>query len=132
VLTLSFERTYKVLRLSFVDLLTPEDIDAIDPAVLGFLAGPDRGPGRVRLFYDMSQITALAAPSSRFADRARLPPVGGLDRIILAPDHAGPDFGRSYRDEGMRSGSAQPIIVRSRSEAYRLLGMTRPRFQPIE
>lgn len=131
-MTLSFERTYKVLRLTFVDLLTPEDIDAIDPAVLGFLAGPGRDPGQVRLLYDMSRITALAVPSSRFADRARLPAVGGLDRIVLAPAYAGPDFGRSYRDEGMRSGSAQPIIVRSRKEAYRLLGMTRPRFQGIK
>ncbi len=131
-MTVSFERTYGVLRLRFVDLLTPEDIDAIDPAIVAFLAGPGRDRDRLRLFYDMAQLKALAVPASRFADRARLQPIGGLHRIFLAPPDAGLWFGRTYREEALRSGTPQPVIVYSRKEAYRLLGVARPRFDPID
>lgn len=131
-MTVSFERTHRVLRLCFVDLLTVEDIDAIDPAIVEFLGGPGRDQGLVRLFYDMARLKALAAPSSHFADRARLRPVGGLHRVFLAPRRGIPEFGRSYREEALRSGTPQPLIVYSRDEAYRLLGMTRPRFERID
>lgn len=130
-MTLGFERSHKVLRLSFADLFTADDLAAIDPAVIGFLAGRSDDRSQVRLLYDMTNVTTLAVSSSRFAARARLPAIDDLKRIVVAPPHAGPEFGQSYREEGLRSGTVQPLIVRSRDEAYRLLGLIEPNFDPI-
>ena len=131
-MAVAFDRTHKVLRLDFSGLFTPEDIDSIDISVIEFLGGAGRDQGAVRLLYDMTEVTALAVPATRFADRARMPAVGGLERVVVAPRHAGPEFGRTYREEGLRSGTAQPVIVSSRQEAYRLLGLIEPSFEQIE
>lgn len=131
-MAVAFDRTHKVLRLEFAGLFTPEDVDSIDVAVVEFLGGAGRDQGPVRLLYDMTEVTALAVPTTRFAERARLPAVGGLERIVVAPRDAGPEFGTTYREEGLRSGTAQPVIVRSRKEAYRLLSMIKPNFEQIE
>lgn len=139
MMSIAFERRRRVLRLKFAGLFTSEDLDAIDPALLRFLGGgwddgglerPAKAP--VRLLYDMVEVTALAVPSTRFAERARLPAIGALSRFVIAPPEAGPEFGQSYREEGVRSGTPQPVIVRTRMEAYRLLDLGEPSFDEIE
>jgi hypothetical protein len=130
---LSFERTYKVLKLAFTGDFTEQDLDAIDPAILRFMAGPGRHVDGVRCLYDMTAVTALAVPTARFSERAQVPPLLPFGRIVVpyagAPEH----FGRSYR--AMRGVTAhdQPLTMPSLEIAYGYLGIQNaPQFEPLD
>lgn len=128
---LSFEATYKVLRFDFAGVFTPQHLDSIDPALVRFLGGKGRGHAGVRSLYDMTEVEMLAVPRSRFAERARKAPIGNLPRVVVAP-RAGPeDFGRSYREERAFSSHRQPIIVPTLADAYAMLKLVDPVFQPL-
>lgn len=129
--TLSFERTHGVLRLDFAGVFTSEHLDRIDPALIAFLGKEGGRHEDVRSLYDLSKVTVLAVPQSRFAERARQPSIGNLPRIVVAPRDAGEEFGQSYRREKQFSRHEQPIIVATLADAYELLGLSGPRFQPV-
>jgi hypothetical protein len=130
---LSFERTHRVLKLTFTGDFTEDDLDAIDPAVLRFMAGAGRDLDGVRCLYDMTAVTALAVPTARFVERAQVPPLLPFGRIVVpyadAPEH----FGRSYR--AMRGVTAhdQPLTMPSLEIAYGYLGIEgAPQFERLD
>jgi len=132
VLGLSFERDHQVLRLDFAGLFTAECLEAVDRHLLAFLSGRDTSDTiGVRVLYDLRKVTALAVPSSRFAARAQLPAVGGVERIVVKPRHSTPDFGHSYREQEGRLAHRQPIIVPSLKVAYSVLHLGDPCFDPV-
>ena len=129
--SLSFEATYKVLRFDFASVLTPQDLDDIDVALVRFLGGEGRWHVGVRSLYDLTEVEMLAVPRSKFADRARKAPIGDLPRVVVAP-RAGPeDFGRSYREERAFSTHRQPIIVPTLADAYAMMDLVDPVFRPL-
>jgi hypothetical protein len=128
----SFEPTATVLRLTFSGSLTADDVDAIDPLIVGVMADQDCEDRGVRMLYDMSAIDAVRVPSSRFAQRAATAPVGKLMRVIVAPPWANDDnFGSSYRDTQGVYSHCQPTFVPTLLEGYRLLSLSDPRFRPV-
>lgn len=82
--TLSFEHLRRVLCLKFTGLLTNEDLDAIDPALVCVAGAQSVASPAVRCLYDMSEIQAIAVPQSRFIERASKPAIGDLTRIVVA------------------------------------------------
>jgi hypothetical protein len=123
-----YDQVHNVLRLDFEGHLTTADLDAIDPAITGILKEQDRS--EVRVLYDMTHIEALAVPQLRFAQRARLAPIGKSMRVVVAPPWASHGFGKSYRDAQRFSAHSQPLIVPHLHEAYRVLALVDPKFQP--
>lgn len=120
---LSFEKTYRVLKLAFRGEFTVEDLDAIDPAVLRFMAGAGREVDGVRCLYDMTAVTALSVPQGRFAQRARVPPPLQFGRVVVPFPGAPEDFGKSYRAMRGVTAHEQPLIVPSLAVAYGYLGI---------
>jgi hypothetical protein len=129
--TLSFERLRRVLCLKFTGLLTNEDLDAIDPALVCVAGAQSAASPAVRCLYDMSEIQAIAVPQSRFIERASKPAIGDLMRIVVAPPWAGEGFGASYCSARSMWSYAQPIIVATLADAYALLDIVVPCFEPL-
>lgn len=129
--TMSFERLRRVLCLTFTDLLTNEDLDAIDPALVCVAGAQGAGGPAVRYLYDMSEIKAVAAPQSRFVERASKPAIGDVIRIVVVPPWSGESFGETYRSARGVWSHAQPIMVATLAEAYVLLDIVAPRFEPL-
>jgi hypothetical protein len=127
--TLSLEPLHRVLRLRFTGLLTNDDLDRIDPALVR-MAGAEQGVPGMRCLFDLTGIEALAVPQTRFAERAAKPAIGGMMRVVVAPPWAGEDFGGSYRSARSLWSHAQPIVVGTLDEAYRLFDVVAPRFEP--
>ena len=131
MLTLSLDRLRRVPRLKFTDLLSNTDLDAIDLALVRIAGAQCSGSPTIRCLYDMTDIQALAVPQSRFAERASKPAIGNLLRVVVAPLWAGDGFGGSYRSGRSVWSHSQPIIVATLDEAYDLLDIVVPRFEPL-
>ena len=125
-----FEPHHRILRLKFGAVLTREHLAATDRVLIGFLGGQNDTTG-IRGLYDMRDVQVLAVPQRRFADRASRSAIGDMMRIVVAPPWAGDDFGQSYRHAQTKWSHAQPIIVGTLVEAYALLGVVTPRFEPV-
>ena len=133
MLELSIERRHRVLKLSFAGDFTVDDLDAIDGAILRFMGGEGRELDGVRCLYDLTAVTALAVPSSRFAVRAQVPPLLPFGRVVVPFAEAPPDFGSSYKRMAGVTAHQQPLVVPSLEDAYARLGIRdTPRFEPIE
>ncbi len=128
---LAIERARQVLRFTFAGVFTSDEFDAIDRALLDFLAGEGGTYPGLRCLYDMTEVEALAVPKSRFGLRARTPPIGNLDRIVVRPRGASEEFGQSYREEERLSAHKQPVIVPSLADAFALLGLSEPCFESL-
>jgi hypothetical protein len=130
--TLSFERFHGVVRLKFTGLLTHHDLDMIDPVLVGLAGGAYAAIGStMRCLYDMTEVSAVMVPQKRFAERASKPAIGNMMRIVVAPPWAGESFGESYRLARGLWSHDQPTIVESLDEAYALLGVVIPHFEPL-
>ena len=122
-----------MLPLTFAGQLTTDDLNAIDPLIVGLTAGRNGVSDGVRILYDMTAIEALAVPSSRFAERAGLAPIGKLMRVAVAPPWANAtNFGPSHRDGQSLHTHPQPILVLTLPDAYRLLSLVDPHFEPFD
>jgi hypothetical protein len=104
IFSLSFEWFHRVLRFTFSGLFTTDGLDAIDPALVHFLAALSHDRQSVRYLFDMAQ-QALAVSQARFQERTSKSAIGDLMRVVVAPSWAGADFGRSYRQASGRTPS---------------------------
>jgi len=57
--------------------------------------------------------------------------VRGL-RILVAPAGASEGFGRSFGNQQRTEGNSEPVVVATLAEAYSLLGLENPDFEPVE
>ena len=53
-------------------------------------------------------------------------------RILVAPAGASEGFGRSFGNQQRTAGNSQPMIVATLAEAYALLDLKNPNFEPVE
>jgi hypothetical protein len=129
VFVLFLERTHRVLLSCFLGTFTLDDIAQCDRAVMLTLGreGPFRG------IIDLSEVEVVDLPDDQLTKRARQPPMAaGHARIFVAPTPATLDFARSYSATQRAFGGAGPEVASTRGEACRLLGLTDPRFEPLE
>ncbi len=127
--TLAFERLPKVLMARFSSVFSSDDIEAIDAAVLGFVAheGPVRG------ILDFSDVEAVAVSGPRLAVRSRRPPiVPGQDRVFVTPRPDIYGLGRTFAEQQRIAGGGEPKVATTLAEAYAALGLADPQFDPVE
>ncbi|UYN96127.1 MAG: hypothetical protein KIT25_04045 [Enhydrobacter sp.] len=125
--TLWFERRQRVLLVRISGVMSSQDFETHDRNVLTFLARE----GAVRGLYDFSAVDAVAVPISKVMQRGQAPSIIA-DRVIVAPRAAGEEFARTIRDQQRLAGHREPIIVPTLGEAYALLDLDNPLFEPID
>ena len=129
MLSFSYDRVHKVVRLVFADLFTSEDLNSIDPILIELL-GRESQPETIRVLYDMTAVKALAVSQPRFAQRAARPAIGDVPRVVAAPPWATiANFGSSYRAAQSLFRHPQPTIVPTLADAVGMLSLVnfRPR-----
>lgn len=129
MLSLWFERQHKVLLARVSGVLSSEDIETHDRAVLRFLAGRTG----VRAIYDLSTVDTLAIPASKIAQRGQRPAMISERRIVVASRQAGEEFARIIGEHQRAAGLPEPTLVTTLDEAYALLGLDRQAtFEPVD
>jgi hypothetical protein len=113
------------VRLSGV--LSSQDFESHDQTVLAFLARE----GGVRGLYDFSGVDVVAVPATKVVQRGQTPSIID-DRVVVAPRAAGEEYVRAIREQQRLAGHREPIIVPTLSEAYSLLGLDNPQFEPVD
>jgi hypothetical protein len=129
VFALFLEHSHRVLLSCFRGAFTLDDIARCDRAVMLTLGreGPVRG------IIDLSEVETVDLADDRLMERARQPPMAaGQSRIFVATKPATLDFARAYSMTQREFGGVGPHVVGTRAEAYRLLGLIDPRFEPLE
>src|SRR5258708_34525818 len=133
MLTLLFDRASEVLSARFTGIFTTDDFGRLDAALIHFLSGEDQPfADRVRGIYDLSAVEAIAVPQSRAAEQASRPPIVRGLRVVVAPRDAGDDFGHTFRRHQRMAVDSEPMIVATLAQAYALLGLENPNFEPVE
>ena len=130
--SLYYERRHNVIMTRLTGVLSSEDIEQHDRAVLLFLAGLFASERQVRGLYDFSQVEALAVPDSKITQRGQRPAIIDGFRVVVPPDSAaGLDFVRLIADQLRAAGHREPVIANTLEEAYRLLGLDNPQFDQV-
>ena len=89
--------------------------------------------GPVRGIIDLSDVVMVDLPQDQLISRARQPPMAaGKARIVVATTPAVLDFARSYSAAQREFGGVGPQVVSTRADAYRILGLVDPKFEPLE
>ena len=129
MLALFYDRRHKVVLTRVSGVLSSEDIAEHDRALLNFLVGKDG----VRGLYDLTAVDALAVPISKINQRGQRPAIiGGMRVVVAPPGAAGRDFATRMADQLRGAGHREPSIVGALADAYQLLELEDPQFDPIE
>jgi hypothetical protein len=126
MLSFAFDRRHRVVLVTVSGIFASEDLDEFDRAMLDFVARE----GRVRAIIDYTPVVALAVPETRLSQRAQQPLIVP-DRILVAPRELG-DTARAYAVRQREAGKQHAPVVEKIEEAYALLGLKSPRFEPVE
>ena len=127
MLQLAFDRANRVLRVTVTGIYASADMEALDRMVIDALAreGPMRG------IFDYSEVEAFAVPMSRLVQRAQQPAIM-RDRVIVASRVQGGEGARAFGRYQREAGEREAIIVRNLQEAYKVLRLKQPRFEPFD
>jgi hypothetical protein len=125
---LAFDGRHRVLRSTIIGVLSSDLLEAWEQAVVGFTAQRGYSHGLI----DFSQVAAIAVPLSRLASRGRQPQIcPGWERIVVAPRTDLVQWVSAFGAYQSSAGHRPPIVVRSMEEAYRVLDLTDPEFEPV-
>lgn len=129
MIEVTFERRHRVLFSRFVGVFTSDDVEALDGIVKRFVH--ENGP--VAGIIDWSGIETVALPLWRLVQRGRAPQIApGERRVMIAPPEGSiRDMVRAYADQQRDYGNVEPIVVFSLEEAYTVLGIADPVFEPV-
>jgi hypothetical protein len=128
MLALAFDRKSRILRVTISGIFASEDMDELDNAVVEFVAR--HGEVRAGIF-DYSDVEVIAVPDSRLAERAQQPHAI-QQRVVVSSRAMGGERARTYGRFRREAGQREPTIVASLDEAYAILGLRNPRFEPVE
>ena len=107
---------------------SPADIALRDNAVRRFVAKN----GLVRRLMDYSAVDSIDVPLDLLIQRAHQPGIlTGHQRVIVAPGEPTYSFKRLVAAHQLFARKAEPVLVRSISDAFGLLRMIDPAFSPI-
>lgn len=127
MLSLAFDRRNRVLRVTISGIFASEDMDELDHTVIELVARH----GEVRGIFDYTDVEAFAVPDSRLAQRAQQPSAI-QQRVVVASRVMAGERARTYGRYQREAGQREAAIVASLDEAYALLGLRNPRFEPVE
>lgn len=128
MMTLAFDRTNRVLRVTVSGIFASTELEEVDRRVIGFLARE----GSVRSIYDFTDVEAVALPHSRLVQHAQQPAIVRDQRVIVASRAMGGDGARAYGRYQREAGEKEPAVVASLGEAYDFLELKEPLFEPVE
>jgi hypothetical protein len=127
MLSVAFDSQNLVLRVTVSGIFASEDMEELDRIAIEFVARY----GQVRAIFDYTDVEAFAVPESKLVQRAQQPPIPP-ERVYVASRVTGGEgarvFGRYQRDAGQK----EAALVANLGEAYALLGLRKPRFEPVE
>ncbi|MDB5488414.1 MAG: hypothetical protein JWQ58_2129 [Reyranella sp.] len=128
MIEVAFERRHRILLSRFIGVFSFDDIEALDRVVKKVVH--ENGP--VAGLLDLSNVDTIAVPPWRLIQRGRAPQIAlGQQRVMVAPDGPLHDMARAYADQQRDYGNLEPIVVRSLEEAYDVLGIADPVFEPV-
>jgi hypothetical protein len=128
MLNLAFDRKNRILRVTVSGIFASEDLDALDHAVLEFVGRE----GQVRSIYDFTGVEAFAVPQSRMLLRAQQPAIVSEQRVLVAPPVVGVEASQAFSRHQREVGQRELVIVADLEEAYTVLRLRNPQFEPVE
>jgi hypothetical protein len=127
MLTVAFDSKNRVLRITVSGIFASEDMEELDRIGIEFVAYH----GQVRGIFDYTDVEAFAVPESRLAQRAQQPsPVS--ERVYVASRVTGGESARVFARYQREAGQKEAALAADLEEAYTLLGLRNPRFEPVE
>ena len=125
---LAYDAKHSVLLSRFSGAYSPADIALRDNAVRRFVAKN----GLVRGLMDYSAVDSIDVPLDLLIQRAHQPGIlTGHQRVIVAPSEPAYSFNRLVAAHQLFARKAEPVLVRSVSDAFGALRMIDPAFSPI-
>jgi len=129
MIEVALERRHRILFSRFLGLFTSDDIEALDNVVKRVVqeSGPIAG------LIDWSGIETIAVPPWRLVQRGRAPQISPGERRVMVAPPDGPihEMVRAYADQQRDYGNTAPVVVCSLDEAYAVLAITDPVFEPV-
>lgn len=129
MLRLEFDRANRVLRVTVTGIFSSADMEDLDRVVIDALA---REGQPMRGIYDYTDVEAFAVPMTRLVQRAQQPAIMRDQRVIVASRVQGGEGARAYGRAQRDNGEREAIVVRTLQEAYEVLDLKRPRFEPFD
>ena len=127
--TLAYDRGHKVLRARFEGVLSSQDIEELDRAVIAFTAreGPTHG------LVDLSAVNLVALPETLLVRRSQQPPFSpGYKRVFVVSPQSF-ELARTFASHQTAAGLGAVDLVTTLAEAYRVLRLPKvPRFEPVD
>jgi hypothetical protein len=125
---LAYDAKHSVLLSRFSGTYSPADITVRDNAVRRFVAKN----GLVRGLMDYSAVDAIDVPLDLLIQRAHQPGIlAGHQRVIVAPSEPAYSFNRLVAAHQLFARKAEPVLVRSVSDAFGVLRVVDPAFSQI-
>ncbi len=127
MLSLEYDRKNRVLHVIVSGIYASEDMEELDRRLIEFVARH----GQPRGIFDYSDVEILAIPDSRLVQRAQQPPII-VERVVIASRAVKGEGARAFARYRREAGVKESPIVDSLTEAYALLRLENPRFEPVE
>jgi len=127
MLSVAFDRQNRVLLFTVSGVFASEDLEELDRIGIEFLARR----GKLRCIVDFTDVEAFAVPESRLAQRAQQPPIIP-ELVMVASRLSGGEGGRVFKRYQREAGQKEAALAATLEEAYALLGLRNPRFEPVE
>jgi hypothetical protein len=129
---LAFERTHRVLMARATGVVATQDLVALDTASIAFLAREEKEGGPpIRGLYDFSDMTAIAVPQTRAAERGSRSPIVRGQRVMVRSLTAACGVVETFVQSQRLAGNHLLAVVDSLDEAFALLALNEPSFEDI-
>ncbi len=127
--SLAYDKGHKVLRARFEGVMSSQDVDELDRAVIAFTAreGPWHG------LVDLSAVDVVSIPPGILARRSQQPPFNPGYKRVFVVSPAALELARTFATHQAAAGLGTVEIVTTLAEAYRILRLPRvPRFEAVD
>jgi hypothetical protein len=129
MMSLAYDRQSNILRANFAGVLSSDDIEELDRAVVAFTAS--HGP--FHSLVDFRAVDAVSVPLTKLLKRSQQPPASpGYERVFVAPGPLALEVARTFAREQAALGAGRVHIVATLDDAYLHFGLTQlPTFEPV-
>lgn len=127
--TMLFDRTHRVLLTRAAGVFSFADLTAVNEDMTAFVARH----GTMRFICDMTAVVMIDIPTAQLVGHAlQIAALAAEDKVYVASDKLVFGLCRQYATYQRHAGNREPAVVETIDEAYRLLALTDPRFEPVE
>jgi len=129
---LAFERTHRVLMAKAAGVLATQDLLDLDVASIALLAREETADGpSIRGLYDFSEVSAIAVPETRAAERGSQRAVVRGQRVMVQSQTLACSLVETFLQSQRQAGDNLIAVVDSLDEAHALLWLYEPHFEVI-